>query len=236
MHLTRDIIGLPSWPYFISNIERLSSSTPRPYNFPLKMAISLSWSCHHGSLIPLMDKLVAIGGCGWHIRIVPLLFKISATAREPCDDSCSRGEETTIFWKLEGLPWNHLTVTLGRSSVALEKGFTSEHLPSLCTRNSELSTEQQQKAPSGAGTLMSFPSGMLREAPSRRESHGSGGGSGCSRALEHHDRHTALSRTRSTREGSRRRTSPKSSDCRSAHGGEDRPCFFIVQITAGLRR
>ena len=118
--------------------------------------------------------------------------------------------------------------------MALEKGFTSEHPPSLCTKNSQLSMEPKQKASSGAGILIIFPSGMLRKVPLRRVSHGSGEGRGCSRALERHGRHTALSRTRSAREGSRRRTSPKSSGWTSGQN-EDRASFFIIE-TASLTR
>uniref|UniRef100_A0A0A9HP13 Uncharacterized protein n=1 Tax=Arundo donax TaxID=35708 RepID=A0A0A9HP13_ARUDO len=67
---------------------------------------------------------------------------------------------------------------------------------------------------------------MLRNVPSRRVSHGSGGASGCSRALERQGRQAALSRTRSAKEGSRLRTSPKSSGWRSDQD-EDRAAFIM---------
>lgn len=55
-------------------------------------------------------------------------------------------------------------------------------------------------------------------------------GTGCNRALERHGRQTALSRTRSAKEGRRPRTRPRSSGWRSAQDEE-----WVASITQDLK-
>jgi hypothetical protein len=75
------------------------------------------------------------------------------------------------------------------------------------------------------------PLGMLRKVPSRRASHRNGRGRDWNILFERHGWQTVLRRTRSARDGRRRRTKPKSSGWRSDQGWDS----SISIMTKGFR-
>ena len=133
------------------------------------------------------------------------------------------------------ISWRQIVVRLGSSNLALEKEFINEHRPLLCMRKNQLSTEPWQEAPRGTGIRWISPLGMLRKVPSNKATQGSGGGRGSSRALQRHVRQTALSRTRSAKEGSLLRTRPRSSGWRSGQG-EDRVPIIMQEYCTNNKK